>query len=76
MLRWKGMAAPTIVAMVASPAPRRKPRRSEYDSRPKKVRSASSGSLAKNSWRSGDSVFDVSSVGMIFSPLVAPSGLR
>ena len=28
MLRWNGIAAPTIAAMAASPAPRRKPRRS------------------------------------------------
>ena len=52
MLRWNGIAAPTIAAMVASPAPRRKPRRSEPDSRPKKARSAAIGSFAKNSWRS------------------------
>ena len=34
MLRWNGIDAPTIAAMVASPAPRRKPRRSEHDSAP------------------------------------------
>src|SRR5690606_38492785 len=51
ILRWKGILAPTIAAIVASPAPRRKPRRSGYETRPKKALSAAIGSFAKNSCR-------------------------
>ena len=70
MLRWNGIEAPTITAMAASPAPRRKPRRSAYDLRPKKASSAAMGSAAKNSWRSETSGCEDLSIGMLFSSRV------